>query len=1019
MDTGTNEMKTGRCVVATMVMVIIGITFIVGPACSQGVMPVQVPLKESASDNFIYIYEQSLEKRMPDLVKCCEDAHRILSPVFNWTPKDKTIVMYSDAQDIHNGWATVYPRPMMLIYASDAPPGSTIYEPGSYIRRTVFHEYAHVLFMDAQYGADAVLSTIFGRSIALQGDPLSFVLLLLAAPPGFLSPDWYKEGLGTWAETEFVGPGRGRSSRIDMMMRMAVADNRILFGKEWFPDLPEWPYGNVTYLYGLKAMEYIHDVYSFQGTGENTPGAVADAVARSFMFSFDNQAKPVTGKTFTQLANQAVFAEITRQKKRIEQLKTYTVTNTARLTPERLTVTKPKFGPDGRFIYFSGREEADRNTLFHYDIETKRLTKLTSARTTIDLFTDLSPAPDRKTMYYTRLNIQGRDRLRNEFYALDTQNKSSRLIAKDGRYRYPAVSPDGNHMAAVVNRDGTQSLITVPLSHAGDPEHERILTEAPQGYSLIDPAYTPGGDYIIYIRASDEESQIKRLSVSAGNENTLLTWPCIILSPIFHPTDGTLIFVSDRNGVYNLYRMTVSGQAKPEALTNVLGGIFNPDVSPDGNWLTATGYDSHGYYLTILDYPAMKPADGHLPTIDDDWKSLPSNLMTKQKIERISPPRTVLSDDYISFANIRFDGWAPWLTASEDGVMGGLYASWSDPTLFQQLRVSAGLESHYKTPVGSIVYRYAGMYPIVTVYGITNPEYYDNLIQDDTNTYYDYDEEVRTAGVAVTLPLPRVDWESNLTLGYQVTDRSTINESTEDYRGKTLRTTNIFEGTESSLWTQVDFFNAAAFGRSHSMEDGRFVRASADWTDDSIGSEINRTRARLDWNEYIKIPWLENHVLKLNGVFATGRGDETAQGFFGLGGYSVDINSVPGLNRTVVLRGYGSNYQVGKEVMKGSIAYRFPIYRHYKNINTTSPFYLHQVFGEVFFEGGKARGGTPDRDYDWLKAAGLEVNISTTLFRLLPVSPGIGIAYAFDRDERNDDNNDWQFYLSIKTVVSF
>jgi len=41
-----------------------------------------------------------------------------------------------------------------------------IYEPDCSCR-TILHEYAHVLSMDAQYGADAVLSAIFGRVMRL------------------------------------------------------------------------------------------------------------------------------------------------------------------------------------------------------------------------------------------------------------------------------------------------------------------------------------------------------------------------------------------------------------------------------------------------------------------------------------------------------------------------------------------------------------------------------------------------------------------------------------------------------------------------------------------------------------------------------------------------------------------------------------------------------------------------------------------------------------------------------------
>jgi outer membrane protein assembly factor BamA len=414
-----------------------------------------------------------------------------------------------------------------------------------------------------------------------------------------------------------------------------------------------------------------------------------------------------------------------------------------------------------------------------------------------------------------------------------------------------------------------------------------------------------------------------------------------------------------------------------------------------------------------------------LPTIDDDWKSLASNRSKIQSIEKAPAPKTTEVKPYNSFGTIGFDYWSPWFTASEDGVMGGFSAHFSDPAQFQNLYLVGGAESEYGTPIGALIYQYSGLYPIFTLYGLSEPETYTDLVRDDNNGYYDYDEEVRTAGISVSLPLLRVDWQSYFTLGYEVSDRSVINESADEYRGRTLVTKNLFDGTECSLWSQVNFFNGTAFGRSHSVEDGRYLAATVQWSDESLGSDIDRTRVRGDWHEYITLPWSENHVLKLEGTYAIGSGDKSAQGLFGLGGYMPSLTPVPGLDRTILLRGYSSNYQVGDEVVKAGAAYRFPIYQRYRNVNTTSPFYIHQLFGEVFYEGGKATGGDiAGQDNKWLNAAGLELNVSTTLFRFLPISPGIGVAYAFDREDRNrrdnDDNNEkWQFYISIKTTVNF
>jgi hypothetical protein len=79
---------------------------------------------------------------------------------------------------------------------------------------------------------------------------------------------------------------------------------------------------------------------------------------------------------------------------------------------------------------------------------------------------------------------------------------------------------------------------------------------------------------------------------------------------------------------------------------------------------------------------------------------------------------------------------------------------------------------------------------------------------------------------------------------------------------------------------------------------------------------------------------------------------------------------------------------------------------------------------ELFYEGGQVNeSAIQGADTKWLNAAGVEVNFATKLLRFLPVAPGLGVAYAFDREERDDDGDripeKLSVYLSIKMSVNF
>lgn len=988
------------------------------------------PLRVTESAHFVFIYQRSLEPQLPNLIKAFEDAYTLLAPVFKYRTRGKIHILYDDSWDEHNGFATIFPRPLIAIYAGDVSPGSSIYEPGNFIRSTVFHEMAHLLPMNTQYGAGNVLTRIFGRVLPL-GDPISTLLTIFSIPPNALAPEWYLEGLSIWGETEFAGPGRGRSSMADMIMRMPVVEDRLLSPAEWSMEHPEHPYGEAAYLYGMRAIQYAHDTYGVP-RDTNAPGALADSVAHSFLYFFDGRAERVTGESFRSLAAKAMEKEHARQSANVALLKTVPLTGFRALTPERLQATHPTFGPDGRTVFFTANGEAERDTLYRYDLADGSLEKVSRARVQEGI-SRLASSPDRRTLYYTRLNYTGRDRIWNELRRHDVASGSTRRVTAQGRYRYPAISPDGRALAAVRNEAGSRVLLEVPLSQAGRRSAERQLAVAPPFHQLVDPVYAPDGRHLVYIRAGRDGSQLRRVDLRDGRDDLLASLPGIAMSPAFHPSGEALVFSADPNGVYNLYTMKPEPGATPRPITHVIGGAFMPDFSPDGLKLAFSTYDSHGYRLVVADAQDLAPIERPLPRLPDRWQTVPSNRDRIAAVEARPPPERIDSRSYNSLGAVRPDFWTPWLTASGDGAAGGLAASFSDPAGYQSLFLLGGYDSGFSAPVGSAVWSYSGMRPIFTLYGVYTADGYADLVRSTNDLYFDYSEHVGAGGLAMTLPFLGVDRQTYLSVGYQYADRAITDDARDDLEGVALAGTNgapLYEGGEGAVWATLEFFNGTAFGRSLSIEDGRYLYAGIEQSASALGGELSRTRLLGQWHEFVSMPWAENHVLKLHAVGGAGFGDEIAQGFFGVGGFdSAQVSSTPAMPRNIGLRGYEMNYQVGKNVAKAGAAYRFPLFRLYRGATATLPIYLKQAFGEVFYEGGMAWDAEPEGEprNSWLNAAGTEINFSTTLLRLLDIAPGIGIVYAFDREDRSrfDDDDDeeddskLQIYLSIKASISF
>ncbi len=999
-----------------------GIFTAVLPVClyayEAALMPSTEKVMEVESGHFRILYQQSLADTVPDLARACEEAYFILSRIVTWSPEGKITVLYLDAFDSHNGWSSVVPRNTIAIYAAGAEQGSRIYQPGNDLRRTVFHELMHLLGTDRRSRYNAGLSAVFGKVYPL-GDPLSFIMFLATASPNMLAPRWYLEGQSIWAESEFASPGRGQSTLVDMILRCQVNDNTLMPPSKWYMDTPSWPYGASAYIYGMRMMQYLYET----GEKQNPVGDIVRDVSQSILFGFDSGVRRTMSRSWKLLARDMLQQEKIFQEQQLAQLEILTLSPAPRLTAGDLAVTQVLFSGDKVYLLAAG--ESDRPGLYVYDPAASGLEKINRAPATPP-YGALSASADGRFIYYTRLEIQQRENVWYQVRAYDTLSGRDTLVTRQGRYRSIDVSPDGRSLAAVSHRAGKAFLIETPLDQAGRPDKEHILARMPAGTDLAAARYSPDGSQIVYTRADRDGFLLNLYDRGTGSHRTLWRSRSMILAPAWHPDGGKIVFGSDLNGVYNLYQVPAAGDQPPEPLTHVRGGLFFPSFSADGSRLAAVGFDGHGSHLTLVPYTPETLAGKALPAIHPRWPesrlaNLKQEAQARQDSFALSPDRKT-DEPYNSFTSIRPDFWSPWLTASTFGVQGGLAAVFSDPTMRQALFLSAGAESEYGSPLANVAYTYRYNKVQATFFGGAGQEVYPDLLNErDSRRRFDYAEETRFGGFALSMPLwLRLEHQLTASLGYTLTRREGIDEAMQDYQGVTLETLPS-EADESSLWGQLLYFNGTVFNRSVSIEDGTLVAAGLEHSLDSLGGEIDATRLRVEASQYLPVPYLKNHVLKLSGAYARGWGDETAQGLFGLGGFGLaDLYLTPGVGRSLSLRGYDNNFMVGREAVRATASYRFPIWNLFRGAESWFPFYARSLFAEVYYEGGKTWNGvTRDDDIDWLHAAGLEADFGMTLFRFIQFAPGLGVVYAPQRDEFDEDKEEVIVYLGVKLWYNF
>src|SRR5262249_7098686 len=139
----------------------------------------------------------------------------------------------------------------------------------------------------------------------------------------------------------------------------------------------------------------------------------------------------------------------------------------------------------------------------------------------------------------------------------------------------------------------------------------------------------------------------------------------IDVTPCFSPDGKWLYFSSDRTGIYNIFALELaSGELRQ--VTNVIGGAFDEDVSPDGRSLVYYDFDGAGYELYELDLDPARflPAAPYVNARPD-----PTRIPDDES--PVSPPRnyriaeTLLPLSYS--ANTAVDSYGTAFTVSTGG----------------------------------------------------------------------------------------------------------------------------------------------------------------------------------------------------------------------------------------------------------------------------------------------------------------------------------------------------------------
>jgi len=220
-----------------------------------------------------------------------------------------------------------------------------------------------------------------------------------------------------------------------------------------------------------------------------------------------------------------------------------------------------------------------------------------------------------ETAVFSNVRIEVATRYRSKISIYDFATKQIRTVyTGDGIIEAPNWSRDGKYL--LVNTEG--DLYRLPVEGG---RLEKIELAGGPFRANNDHDLSPDGKLLAFSASSPSSRQSQVYVADADGKNVKLLTPAA--PSYFHgwsPDGKWLAFVGQRNGKYELYRVSVNGGPE-ERLTSAGGFDDGPDYSPDGKWIYFNSDRSGGWDIWRIPASGAGPGDQRAERVtSDQWE---------------------------------------------------------------------------------------------------------------------------------------------------------------------------------------------------------------------------------------------------------------------------------------------------------------------------------------------------------------------------------------------------------------
>ena len=844
-------------------------------------------------------------------------------------------IVLSDVTDEPNGFATPLPYPLVGLRAA-APTGADAFGANDgWLRLVITHELAHSVHLALARAAFDAGRGILGRAPFLV--------------PNALSPTWMIEGLATFEETEGTAYGRGRSTDTQMVLRMAALE-------EAFPDIDEaaagrdrYPGGITPYLFG---QAFLRDLTERFGPIV-LPQLAQVHAGRIIPFLDDLTARRVTGATYTTRWREwrtRVTQEMAAEGARIEAAG---ITPSTALTSRGIEQVSPRYSPDGAWVAYTSRT-LDRHRAIHLvrpdGTDDRRLARRNDGAA-------VSWTPDGREIVFDESEAWELFAVRSDLRAVDVATGRVRRITRGLRAREPDVSPDGMRIAFVRQMGDRTELATVAL----DGTDVVAVTASAPGTQWSNPRWNPAGDAIAAARMLPSgQVDLAVVDPDDGAMRMLTDDRARDLEPAWTPDGAHVVFRSDRDGVANLYAAPAAG-GPPVRVSNVLGGAFTPDVSPDGAHIAYSDYRSRGHDVRVaaLDLAGAPPAGG----FDD-----PYGVAQPPAAQMAGPDRP-----YRPWPTMRPRFWSPYFDTDNQFKLGVATAG-SDPLFRHAYGAAFDFGFETRRPGFQAFYQYDRWRPTLVA------TYEDESDKTDAGAV----THSREVNLRATVPL----WRSL---------RASHSASVAYRRGRdTIQGGAGAPRDRGGIETAWAYASARQFPYSISPVQGLRARVAYLQEAEALGSDVDVAKVTADVRGYHRV-FTDRDALALRLGAGTTIGEPGLLRSYAIGGFpDGSLFDVVQTNHSV-LRGYAQDAFRGRRFGHANAEYRFPL-AHPQRGYRTVPFFLRHLHAAAFVDAAGIWNDAIDLG-ETKVGVGAAVGADMNVFYNLGLTFTAGIAHGFSDTE--------------------